>query len=162
MSPSARSRRSGLADAGWRLTIAGDGALRGELEELADCARASATPWTSWATGSDVWDLMRAAGVLLAPDTDEAFGLSVVEAMARGLPVVAAGSGAHLETVGSVPGAALFAPGDAEDAARLLRDLARSEEERETYGARLQVVQRERFTVEQQARRTDAVYRGLL
>ena len=47
---------------------------------------------------------MRAAGVLLAPRTDEAFGLSVVEAMARGLPVVAAGSGAHLETVGSVPG----------------------------------------------------------
>ena len=46
---------------------------------------------------------MRAAGVLLAPRTDEAFGLSVVEAMARGLPVVAAGSGAHLETVGSAP-----------------------------------------------------------
>ena len=54
---------------------------------------------------------MRAAGVLLAPRTDEAFGLSVVEAMARGLPVVAAGSGAHLETVGSVPGAALFRAG---------------------------------------------------
>ena len=109
----------------------------------------------------DVWELMRAAGVLLAPRTDEAFGLSVVEAMARGLPVVAAGSGAHLETVGSVPGAALFEPGDADDAARLLRELADSREERESYGARLQVVQRERFTVEQQALRTDAVYRGL-
>ena len=47
---------------------------------------------------------MRTAGVLLAPRPDEAFGLSVVEAMARGLPVVAAGSGAHLETVGSVAG----------------------------------------------------------
>ena len=81
--------------------------------------------------------------------------------MARGLPVVAAGSGAHLETVGSVPGAALFEPGDADDAARLLRELADSQEERESYGARLQVVQRERFTVEQQARRTDAVYREL-
>ena len=110
----------------------------------------------------DMWELMRAAGVLLAPRTDEAFGLSVVEAMARGLPVVAAGSGAHLETVGSAPGAALFEPGDADDAARLLRELADSQEERESYGARLQVVQRERFTVEQQARRTDAVYRELL
>jgi glycosyltransferase involved in cell wall biosynthesis len=105
---------------------------------------------------------MRTAGVLLAPDEDEAFGLSVVEAMARGLPVVAAGSGAHLETVGSTPGAALFAPGDPGDAARLLRELALSEHARDEYGARLQAVQREHFTVEQQARRTDAAYQALL
>ena len=101
---------SGLADAGWRLTIAGDGALRGELEELAASLRlGDAVEFLGHRR--DVWDLMRAAGVLLAPRTDEAFGLSVVEAMARGLPVVAAGSGAHLETVGSVPGAALFDAG---------------------------------------------------
>ena len=110
----------------------------------------------------DMWELMRAAGLLLAPRTDEAFGLSVVEAMARGLPVVAAGSGAHLETVGFASGAALFEPGDAADAARLLRGLADSPEDRESYGARLQVVQRERFTVEQQALRTDLVYRRVL
>ena len=151
---------SGLADAGWRLTIAGDGALRGELEDLAASLRLGDSV-EFLGHRRDMWDLMRAAGVLLAPRTDEAFGLSVVEAMARGLPVVAAGSGAHLETVGSVPGAALFAPGDAADAARLLRELADSQEERESYGARLQVVQRERFTVEQQARSTDAVYRDL-
>ena len=152
---------SGLAGAGWRLTIAGDGALRGELEDLA----------TSLGLGDavaflghrrDMWELMRAAGLLLAPRTDEAFGRSVVEAMARGLPVVATGSGAHLETVGSTPGAALFAPGDADDAARVVRALADSPEEREAYGARLQAVQRERFSVEQQARGTDTAYRELL
>ena len=73
---------------------------------------------------SDVHDLMRSAAIFVATRPDEAFGLSVVEAMARGLPVVAAGSGAHLETVGSVPGAALFGPGDSDEAARLLEDLA--------------------------------------
>ena len=110
---------------------------------------------------NDVWDLMQSSAVLLAPDTDEAFGLSVVEAMARGLPVVAAGSGGHLETVGSVPGAALFRPGDPEDAARLLRDLAGSEEKRDAYGARLQALQREQFTVDTAGPPTDAVYRQL-
>ena len=41
---------SGLADAGWRLKIAGDGALRGELE--ASRPRSGwATPWSSSATG---------------------------------------------------------------------------------------------------------------
>jgi glycosyltransferase involved in cell wall biosynthesis len=151
---------SGLADAGWRLTIAGDGALRGELEELATALGLGGSV-EFLGHRQDMWDLMRSAAVLLAPRTDEAFGLSVVEAMARGLPVVAAGSGAHLETVGSAPGAALFAPGDVDDAARLLRQLADSQEERESYGDRLQVVQRAWFTVEQQARRTDAVYRDL-
>ncbi len=152
---------SGLAGTGWRLTIAGDGALRGDLEDLAASLGIGAAV-EFLGQRRDVWDLMRSAGMLLAPRTDEAFGLSVVEAMARGLPVVAAGSGAHLETVGSTPGAALFQPGDATDAAVVLKDLAASEEAREEYGARLQAVQRERFTVEQQARRTDAVYRELV
>jgi glycosyltransferase involved in cell wall biosynthesis len=151
---------SGLAGAGWRLAIAGDGALRRELEQLATSLRLGDTV-EFLGYRRDVWELMRAAGVLLAPRSDEAFGLSVVEAMARGLPVVAAGSGAHLETVGSSPGAALFEPGDAEDAGRLLRELAESPEEREAYGGRLQAVQRERFTVAQQALRTDGVYRDL-
>ncbi len=44
--------------------------------------------------------LLAGASILLAPAPREPFGLSVVEAMAHGLPVVAAGGGAHLETVG--------------------------------------------------------------
>ncbi len=76
---------------------------------------------------------------------------------------MAAGSGAHLETVGSVPGAALFRPGDAETPPVVLDEPGRVRgAAATTYGARLQAAQRERFTVEQQARRTDAVYRELL
>jgi glycosyltransferase involved in cell wall biosynthesis len=151
---------AGLANGGWRLAIAGDGAHRDELEDLVASLRlGEAVEFLGHRR--DMWELMRSASVLLAPRPDEAFGLSVVEAMARGLPVVAAGSGAHLETVGSAPGAAMFEPDDPDDAARLLRELADSPEERESYGARLQVVQRERFTVEQQALRTDPVYREL-
>jgi glycosyltransferase involved in cell wall biosynthesis len=82
--------------------------------------------------------------------------------MARGLPVVAAGSGAHLETVGGTPGAFLFRPGDAEDGGRQLAELAGSPDLRDDYGARLQAVQREQFTVDEQARRTQAVYEGVL
>jgi glycosyltransferase involved in cell wall biosynthesis len=152
---------SGLREQGWRLQVAGGGSLRDELEALAaELGLGGSVEFLG--QRHDVWDLMREAGVLVASRPDEAFGLSVVEAMARGLPVVAAGSGAHLETVGSVPGAGLYRPGDAADAARVLGALASSEQEREEYGARLQVAQRERFTVAQQARRTEAVYREVL
>jgi glycosyltransferase involved in cell wall biosynthesis len=152
---------SGLRKHGWRLQVAGGGSLRIPLEALA--AELGLTGSVEFlGQREDVWELMRRAGMLVAPRPDEAFGLSVVEAMARGLPVVAAGSGAHLETVGSVAEAALFRPGDAADAGRLLRALGSSEKERDAYGARLQTAQRERFTVAQQARRTEDVYRAVL
>ncbi len=105
---------------------------------------------------------MRSAAVFLATRPDEAFGLSVVEAMARGLPVVASGSGAHLETVGSVEGAALFDPGSSREAGDVLARLAVDAERREVYGALLQAAQRERFTVALQACHTDTVYQALL
>jgi glycosyltransferase involved in cell wall biosynthesis len=152
---------SGLAGEGWRMEVAGAGSLRVQIEEMVE-ALGIAGSVDLLGHRTDVWSLMHSAGVLLAPDSDEAFGLTVAEAMARALPVVASGAGAHLETVGSVPGAALHVPGDPADAAGLLRALALSETTREEYGLRLQAAQRERFTVAQQAVRTEAVYRELL
>lgn len=151
---------SGLAAAGWRVLVAGDGALRGDLEAWA------ATSGLGGAVEflghrSDVHTLMERAALLLAPCPTEAFGLSVVEAMARSLPVVAAGSGAHLETVGSVPEAALFAPGDVHDAARRLEKLSSDEHGRDEYAVRLRSAQRARFSVATQVRRTDEIYRSL-
>ena len=58
--------------------------------------------------------------MLLAPCQIEGLGLTVLEAMAAALPVVAVGAGGHLETVGAVAGAALHPPGDADRAGELL------------------------------------------
>ncbi len=82
--------------------------------------------------------------------------------MAAGAPVVAAGSGGHLETVGSVPGAALFDSNDPQSAARLLRGLATDEPRRDAYGSELQLAQRERFTLERQMSETADLYRMVL
>ncbi|HEY5515188.1 MAG TPA: glycosyltransferase family 4 protein [Pengzhenrongella sp.] len=150
-----------LAERGWELHIAGEGSDRAHLERL---ARHLGVVGSVRFLGrrSDVTTLMEHAGLFLATCPVEGLGLAVLEAMAAGLPVVAARAGGHLETVGAVPGAALFDPGDAGHAGRLLARLADDVEERERYGARLQALQRERFTVEAQARATDAVYRTVL
>ena len=94
---------SGLADEGWTLDIAGEGSQRTHLERLAaDRGAGAAVRFLGFRM--DVDELMAAAGIFLAPRPTEALGLSVLEAMAAGLPVVAAAAGGHLETVGTVRG----------------------------------------------------------
>ncbi|WP_404392322.1 glycosyltransferase family 4 protein [Humibacillus xanthopallidus] len=153
--------RSRLADHGWRLELAGDGAERARLEALAGgLGVASATDFLGHR--SDVTQLMQRASVLLAPCRVEGLGLTVLEAMAEALPVVAVGAGGHLETVGSVSAAALHPPGDAAAAASLLTALALDPAARDAYGAALQRAQRERFTPAHQAAETAAVYREVV
>lgn len=152
---------SGVIADGWSLLIAGDGAERGALERLAvDLGVADGVRFLGWR--GDVGDLMARVGMLIAPCPIEGLGLTPLEAMAAGLPVVAAGAGGHLETVGRVADAALYTPGDAASAADQLRRLAGDAELRHDYGERLRAVQRRLFTVERQADAVEAVYRRVL
>lgn len=148
---------SGLTEEGWRLWIAGAGSQRGELECLA--ARLGIADATNFlGHRADVDRLMSAAAVLLAPCAVEGFGLSVLEAMSNGLPVVAAAAGGHLESVGGAEGAALFPPGDSAAAGQLLRELASGADRRHAYGLALRSRQRMHFSPTTQAEQTDAVY----
>lgn len=116
---------SGLADDGWSLRVVGDGSERESLQHWAVEHDVRAVTFVGWTP--DVDGELAAAGLLLAPAPAEPFGLAVVEAMAAGVPVVAAAAGGHLETVGLVGDAALFAPGDHEAAAKALRTFTRDD-----------------------------------
>lgn len=152
---------SGLGQHGWRLQIAGEGAERAALEALADeLGIAPDTDFLGYRT--DIDELMTKAGLLIATTRTEAMGLSVLEAMASGLPVVATASGGHLESVGPVPGAALYPPDEPREAAFHLTDLARDPVRRSAYGRALQDRQRQAFAVESQVEATDRVYRHAL
>lgn len=146
---------------GWSLVLAGDGSRRPPLEELvrglgiADLVK-------FLGHRDDVRDLMAQASVLLAPCPDEGLGLSVLEAMAAGLPVVAADGGGHRETVGRSSPEYLFSPGDWRAAAERLDRLAHSPDLRARAAEAGREVQARRFTVERQVRATDEVYRAVL
>ncbi len=152
---------SGLAARGWRLDVVGDGALRGTLEQMV--ARAGMSDHVRFlGARHDVEALMARAGVLLAPCPAEGLGLSVLEAMAAGLPVVAARAGGHVETLGGLDLAALYAPADTADGGRRLAGLAASPARRDALAAAARERQRERYAPEAQARATEAVYRSVL
>ncbi|MCE0486884.1 glycosyltransferase family 4 protein [Ornithinimicrobium sediminis] len=152
---------SGLAGLGWRLVVAGVGRQSAALEELAAAVGVSAAV-DFVGRLSDLEATMDTSSMLVAPCPVEGFGLTVLEAMAGGLPVVAAAAGAHLETVGVAESARLFTPGDVQAAGAQLRDLAGSEESRTAYGATLRDVQLERFSLDRQVRDTLAFYDSVL
>lgn len=149
--------RSGAACSGWRLIIAGEGTCREALEQsCSDLGIVDSVSFLGFVT--DMAELFRRSSILLAPTPREGLGLSVIEAMAFGLPVIAAGGGGHLETVGSVPDAALFEPGNASDAAHLLMLLIHDKNLRYRYGAQLRHRQREKFTLHRQIEQTLRFY----
>jgi glycosyltransferase involved in cell wall biosynthesis len=119
---------SGLADRGWVLRVVGSGSEKHALEEFARAQELPAISFADW-TASPGEELAR-AGMLIAPAPAEPFGLAVVEAMAAGVPVVAAAGGGHLETVGRASGGRLFPPGNAEAAAEALRSLSDDDDRR--------------------------------
>jgi glycosyltransferase involved in cell wall biosynthesis len=134
---------------GHRLVLAGAGEPGPEL-------RAAGVEVTGWLDDARLDALMRGADVVVHPSLYEGFGLVVLEAMARGVPVAAADATALPATCGDA--AELFDPLDPDAiAAAVLRARVRR--------AELAATGRERaalFTWDATAQATALVYRELL
>ncbi|GAA3635335.1 glycosyltransferase [Microbacterium awajiense] len=153
--------QSGLAADGWRLEIAGDGPQRASLEaEARQLGVAGAVRFLGFRT--DVAERMRGAGILLASSPFEHFGLSVLEAMAAGLPIVATDAGGHREMLEGLDERALTPADDPAAAARRLRALADDGLGRATLGDSERARQLDRFTLDRQVTATDAAYRDAI
>lgn len=152
---------SGIAADGWRLDIAGIGAERDALLALAR-RLGVAEQVTFLGFRDDLPRRMQEAGMLLATTPNEGLGLTVLEAMGAGLPVVAADAGGHSELLAGIDEPGLFRPDDPTDAARRLRDLAADPPARDRLGDAERRRQEEHFTVRAQADGTEAVYRNTL
>jgi len=153
--------RSGLAAEGWRLVVAGGGSQTAALRRLADTLDGGGSV-EFVGHDPDLVARMRRASILLAPTADEAFGLTVVEAMAVGLPVVAAAGGGHLETVGPVSPDTLFPPGDVAAAAERLRALALDPAARAELAPRLEARFEQTYRVERHVDALEVLYRRLV
>jgi glycosyltransferase involved in cell wall biosynthesis len=62
--------------------------------------------------------------ILVHPSRYEAFGLAMVEGIAAGLPVIASNEPGLRETLSDLPAGHFFRSGDAEDLARVIREVA--------------------------------------
>lgn len=150
---------SGLADEGWTLEVAGTGPELDALEALVDeLGVTSAVSFLGYR--ADLPQVLDRAGLLIAPCPVEGLGLTLLEAMAGGLPVVAAGAAGHLDVLRGLDPRAMFPPGDVEAAARNLRSLAEDEPGRNALSLAARTRQQREFSLRAQAAATEAVYRN--
>lgn len=100
-----------LAGGSWTLDVFGDGPDRDRLEALTPPELAGQVRWRGWSPGPD--DAFPQLDVLCVPSETEAFPLVIVEAMAAGVPVVAAGVCAVPDLLDHGRAGVVVAPGDA-------------------------------------------------
>jgi glycosyltransferase involved in cell wall biosynthesis len=110
---------------GLRLVIAGDGDQKESLMTLARGLHVEdRVQFVGWVTGDEKRELLRQADVFCLPSTYDVFPMSVVEAFAFGVPVVASRWGGIPDLVKDGQIGVLTEPGSASDVASALKRLS--------------------------------------
>lgn len=143
------------------LAVAGDGPERAALVALAaELSVSERVHFLGWRSPST--PVFAALDGLLAPSRREGFGMSVLEAMQQGVPVVASSAGAHPEIVVDGYTGMLVPPDDPAALASAITSLAGSAHLRQAMGAAGQERVASVFTTERMVESTLALYRELV
>src|SRR5262249_30067904 len=136
-----------------RTVICGDGPLRAELERSTAGLRCE---FTGAIDRRDVASLMSSASLYISPCPAEGFGMSTVQALLAGVPVLAARGGANAEIVAPEVGR-LFAPDDPGELAKLVIE-AIDDDWRSKIGVACKESARTRFGIDEHMTRLEAIY----
>ncbi|MDX6405501.1 MAG: hypothetical protein QOH70_2956 [Blastocatellia bacterium] len=127
------------------------------INELGLNQRISLTGWVD-----DVARLLRGFDLFVSPSRSEPFGLSIVEAMAAAVPVIATASEGAREIIDDGETGRLIPVGDAAALANAIVELLSSPQERERLSENARRAVRERFSLEGMVEATEQVYRQVL
>jgi glycosyltransferase involved in cell wall biosynthesis len=140
----------------FRFVLIGDGPRRDSAQQLArSLGIARRVEFLGTVQASD-W--LGQADVLLSASRGEGMPLSLLEAMAAGLPIVASGVVGNVDLVQEGETGFLFAPTDLEAAASTLAHLAKDPQLRGRLGANARQRARHEFTMERFAASCSAIY----
>lgn len=147
----------------WRLVVAGDGdpGYVGRLKELvARRAAGDRIVFTGWLDGELKRSALRGAALMVLPSRQENFGLSLVESLACGVPVLVSPHVNLAEHVART-GAGWIAPLDPAGFGRILAEALADDTARRRRGAAGRALVREQFTWPAVAAQLVELYRTL-
>jgi len=141
------------------VALAGEGSLAPELRR-----QAAHLPFTLVLPGRvrDASDFLACLDVFVFPSHQEAMGLALLEAMAAGLPIVAARVGGIPEALQQGAAGLLVAPARPEEIAQALRRLSRDGDLGRRLGAAARAAAERDYGADLMVRRIEALYGRLL
>jgi glycosyltransferase involved in cell wall biosynthesis len=140
------------------LTIAGDGEVERASHRVRELGLQDSVQVRGWLSECEVGQLLDSAHVLALPSRNEGQPMAVLEAMARGLCVVASGVGGLPEMIGGGCGV-IVAPDDVVAIASALRLVVGDQDLRARYGAAAYARAANQFDVGTVWRELDTLYR---
>jgi glycosyltransferase involved in cell wall biosynthesis len=111
-----------------------------------------------WIEGSEKERVLRAADVLILPSYNEGFPVSILEAMARGMPVLATDVGGVAEAVEDGVNGYLITPGECEELAERIERLALSSGLRRRMGKSSHALASRKFALPVIVRQLEKLY----
>lgn len=144
-----------------RLVCAGDGDRIAVARYAERLGISDAVKFTGWVGPSGKRALFESAAVLAAPSYDAALPMSLLEAMAAGVPAVAAAVGGIPEAIQDGVNGFLVAPGDAASLARVVRKLLLDRELAARIGATGRDSVRLRYAPERALPKLEAIYAAM-
>jgi len=123
---------AGIANRPWTLVVVGDGPARSKVERALPPDR---TVYFGMVPGKNLPPLLRSADMVVWPAINEAYGMSLLEAQAAGLPVVAGASGGVPDIVANGVTGLLTSPGDATAFGQAVARLIDNPAERKVMGS---------------------------
>jgi len=119
---------------GWRLVVGGKGEVKRFLGEAEKLGVRGDIDFLGWVRGEDKEQQFRRADILILPSYHEGMPMSVLEAMAHGIAVVATPVGGVVDMMVPDVHGLWIQPGDIEGISARLVELARSPERRRSLG----------------------------
>jgi glycosyltransferase involved in cell wall biosynthesis len=146
---------------GARLVLAGSGDTDRAQRDVARLGIGASVEMPGWVSAAEVRDLLAGADVLVLPSLGEGQPMSVLEAMAHGLCVVATSVGGVPEMLDGGAAGVLVPRADVPALAAALREVLTDPQRRRALGAAARARVAERHDAERVWRRFDALYREL-
>ncbi len=148
-----------VRDLDWRATLAGDGDVDGVRSTVAELGLSDRVFAPGWLGPESVEQLLRSADIFVLPSYNEGLPVSVLEALARFIPVVITPVGSLPQFLEDEKSALFVQPGDAEGLATAIRRLVESPELRKRIGEQGRLIFERDFDIRSVADRFIALYK---